>query len=244
MESKPLILALETALDVCSVALASGTEIIAIREEKGSNIHSAKLTVFIEEVFEESKIKKEALDAVCVSMGPGSYTGLRIGVSAAKAISYALDVPLIAVNTLESLTIAALEKIGEAQDTFFCPMIDARRMEVYCGIYNHKLEVEIPVHAAIVGDDTFREILNLKKTYFFGNGMPKCREILDRFPNAGFIENIDPSARFLLPVAAEKYKNRHFENTFIFEPYYLKDFMTTAPAHKVEDVLRGKEKEN
>jgi tRNA threonylcarbamoyladenosine biosynthesis protein TsaB len=240
METKPLLLILETALDVCSVVLSKGEEILAFREEKGSNIHSAKLTVFIEEVFEESKFGRKDLDAVCVSMGPGSYTGLRIGVSAAKAISYALDIPLIAVNTLEALTIAAIKKVGDAQSSFFCPMIDARRMEVYCGIYNHSVENVIPVHAAIVGEDTFRQVLETNKTYFFGNGMPKCREILSQFPNASFIENIDPSAHFLLPIALQKFNVKHFENTFIFEPYYLKDFMTTAPSHKVDDVLHGK----
>lgn len=240
METKPLILALETALDVCSVVLARGEEILAFREEKGSNIHSVKLTVFIEEVFKESKFGRKDLEAVCVSMGPGSYTGLRIGVSAAKAISYALDIPLIAVNTLEALTVAALKKDDDAQNACFCPMIDARRMEVYCGIYNHKLENIIPVHAAIVGEDTFRQVLEKNKTYFFGNGMPKCKEILSQFPNAAFIENIDPSAKFLLSLALQKFNAKHFENTFIFEPYYLKDFMTTAPAHKVDDVLHGK----
>ena len=221
------LLSIETALDVCSVALSKEEKIIAFKEESGHNIHSAKLTVFIEGICRESGVSLSELCAIAVSKGPGSYTGLRIGVSVAKGLAYSLDKPLIAINTLESLSFIA-SKVVDNKNALYCPMIDARRMEVFCGLYTSECEEVSPTTASIIDENFIHSLPADKGVFFFGNGMNKCREVLTALPNAFFIEDINPSASAIAVLAYRKYLATAFENVSSFEPFYLKDFFTTA----------------
>jgi len=226
-----LILGIETATKMCSVAISRNGILLSIREQTGDYSHSEKLNQFIAEVCEEAKVKLEELDAVAVSKGPGSYTGLRIGVSAAKGLCYALDKPLIAVDTLKALTlrITGTESFGEA---LFCPMIDARRMEVYTAIFDAALNEVEPVSAKIIDEHSFQELLENNKIIFFGDGAEKCKQTLGASTNAVFIENIEPSATYINQLAVQKLQNAFFEDVAYFEPYYLKDFLATTPKKK------------
>ncbi|HQI46189.1 MAG TPA: tRNA (adenosine(37)-N6)-threonylcarbamoyltransferase complex dimerization subunit type 1 TsaB [Bacteroidales bacterium] len=227
----PYILYLETATHVCSVAIAKNDRLIAIKETSIENSHSSLITVFVEEVIQEAKIQFTDLNAVCVSMGPGSYTGLRIGVSSAKGFCYALNIPLIAVNTLQSMANSYIQKnlaeITEA--TLLCPMIDARRMEVYSAIFNKDLDFIRITKADIVEENSYQEYLNNNSLIFFGNGAEKCESLLSKNPHTIFDKDFVPSAKGMISLALEKYKKQEFENLAYFEPYYLKDFIATTP---------------
>ena len=221
------LLSIETALDVCSVAISKGEDTLAIKEESGHNIHSAKLTIFIEDICKESGISLSELGAIAVSKGPGSYTGLRIGVSVAKGLAYSLDKPLIAINTLESLCFISSKAVNN-KNALYCPMIDARRMEVFCGLYSSECEEVSPTVASIIDEKFIHSLPADKDIFFFGNGMQKCREILSALPNAFFIEGINPSASAIAVLGHRKYLASAFENVSSFEPFYLKDFFTNA----------------
>ena len=224
---------IETATEVCSVALAKDGQLISLREISDGNSHSANVAVFLDEVLKEAgKIPKD-LDAVAVSKGPGSYTGLRIGVSSAKGLSYGLSIPLISINTLKSMCKGVLEK-HKATDhsAFFCPMIDARRMEVYSAFYDGKLQMIRDVQADIVDENSYEEYLAQHPVYFFGNAALKCKEVLSKHPNAFFIEDIQLSAANMAELAEEKYKQAAFENAARFEPFYLKDFIAAKAVVK------------
>jgi tRNA threonylcarbamoyladenosine biosynthesis protein TsaB len=221
-----LILSIETATPVCSVALAKDHKVLALKESTKKNSHSEIVTVFIEEILKENHFAFSDLNAVAVSKGPGSYTGLRIGVSTAKGMCYALDIPLIAVNTLQSLAIRASQDYqdDEGLSVFFCPMIDARRMEVYCALFdknNHEVRKTL---AEIIEPDSFETFLKSNKVIFFGDGAAKCIEVIQH-PNAVFLENIFPSAANMVGITLEKFKNQVFEDVAYFEPFYLKDFI-------------------
>ena len=220
-------LSIETALDVCSVALSNNDELLFLSEEKVDNIHSSKLTVFIDELLKEFNILPSDLSAIIVGKGPGSYTGLRIGVSVAKGLAFSLDKPLISVNTLLELAIIAKPFIADV-NALLCPMIDARRMEVYTAMYDSDLKEFAPCSASIVNEDFISTLPRDRPLYFFGNGMQKCREQLSALPNAFFIDNVEPSALGLIVSGYSKYINSEFENVSSFEPFYLKDFFTTA----------------
>ncbi len=224
---------IETATEVCSVALASDGQLISIRETNKGNSHSANVAVFIDEVIKESGKKLNDLDAIAVSKGPGSYTGLRIGVSSAKGLSYGLRIPLISVNTLKAMTHGVL-KTGFTHDAnaLFCPMIDARRMEVYSAFYDENLQQIRDVQADIIDEATYKEYLEQHPVYFFGNGSQKCKEVLSMYLNAHFIEEIHLSAASMIQLAEEKYKLKEFENSAYFEPFYLKDFIAAKPVVK------------
>lgn len=233
------ILLLETATEVCSVAVASGGKLLAWEEDVVGGRHSALLTVFVEKVLASAGMGPGALDAVCVSKGPGSYTGLRIGVSAAKGFCYALGIPLLAVSTLDALAARAAEIIGSNPDggsdsgeVLLCPMLDARRMEVYSALYDHRGTLLRDISAMIIGQDAFTEELYRGKVYFFGNGAAKCREVINH-PNALFPNHVQASARFMSFLAQERYDRGEFENVPYFEPFYLKDFIATVPRNKV-----------
>jgi tRNA threonylcarbamoyladenosine biosynthesis protein TsaB len=232
------ILALETALDVCSVALGKGGVLVADKSVSGTNLHASHLTVFIEDVLQAAGITYKDLNAVCLSEGPGSYTGLRIGTSAAKGLCFALEIPLIGVNTLQSMAFGAYKIHPEInENSVFCPMIDARRMEVYYALYNNNLQEIQPTKAAIVTDEEFAGILAEKEVIFFGNGMPKSREILSKFPKAFFLDDIYARAENLLPLAFDKFYAQQTENLYNFEPFYLKEFVAGSPAEKVKKLL-------
>lgn len=223
-----LILGIETSTKICSVAVSDGKKLLALEEEGGEYSHSEKLTVFIQNVLGKVGMELKDLDAIAVSKGPGSYTGLRIGVSVAKGLCYALDKPLIAVDTLQAMAKNAALNCSDT-DVIYCPMIDARRMEVYTGLYNANNESKTPITAKIIDDHSFSEELNDQKIIFFGDGAAKCAEVLDQHPNAIFSDKGLPSAAFVNQIALEKFQQGIFEDVAYFEPYYLKDFVATTP---------------
>jgi len=219
-----LILHIEKATTVCSVALSENGKLLSLKEENKGLKHADNITLFIMHVLKESGKKITDLDAVALSSGPGSYTGLRIGTSTAKGLCYALDKPLISVSTLQSLTLNAILKISE-ESALFCPMIDARRMEVFCAVYDHQLnETETP-SSKIIDEDSFSALLKSRKIFFFGDGAEKCKPVLANQSNAVFIDNIYPSAAFMISIAEKKYLKKQFEDTALFVPFYLKEFV-------------------
>lgn len=231
------LLSIETATRVCSVALSMDGKLLAERESSEKNIHSSIITIFIDEVMKETGTAYSDLDAVAVSKGPGSYTGLRIGVSTAKGICFAIDKPLIAIGTLEALAWGArnalLErKTAKKDDIFFCPMIDARRMEVYYALYTFDLAEVRETKAEIITADTFTALLQTNQLWFTGDGAEKCKELYAGHPHAHFPDNPMPSARYLIDLAEKKFMAGQFEDTAYFEPFYLKDFIPGIPKVK------------
>lgn len=230
------ILHIDTASRFCSVALSSGSELAGIRETSEKNAHARVTTVFIDELMKDAEVKPEELDAIAVSMGPGSYTGLRIGVSTAKGLCYALGKPLIAVSTLQSMAVGSIRTLENEEipqpDMLFCPMIDARRMEVYSAIYNVEASLVREVQAEVIDENSFAKELANHKIIFSGDGAKKCKTLLSHQKNAIFREDIPVSAKFMIPIALEKFNNREFENTAYFEPFYLKEFVAGKPRVK------------
>ncbi len=233
------ILNIETATEVCSVNLARDGEVLLERESTGGLDHSRLLTVFIEEIFRALDVKSGKIDAVAVSKGPGSYTGLRIGVSVAKGLCYGLDIPLIGIETPDAMgKYVALHRqkflsgTVDAGNALFCPMIDARRMEVYTALYNAGGERIEPVSAKIIDQNSFAEYLDRHPVLFFGNGAEKCKQALTH-RNALFDGPQKVSARFMTKLSLEKFNQKAFEDTAYFEPYYLKDFIATIPKNKI-----------
>ena len=224
-----LILQLETSSSSCSVALSLNGETLAIKEADERNIHAGSLTLFIQEVMNNAQKSMPDLDAVAVSMGPGSYTGLRIGVSTAKGLCFALEIPLIAVNTLQVMAHGFVSSANPVSADLLCPMIDARRMEVYTAVYNLQGKEILPVDARIIDENSFSEFLNGSKIVFFGDGAMKCADVLSKNPNASFSAGFRNSAKDMNAIALEKYNRKEFEDVAYFEPYYLKDFVATQP---------------
>ncbi len=227
-----LILCIETGTDICSVALAKDGEMIALRESDLGKDHARKVGVFTRELLQEHSIEPDELDAVAVGKGPGSYTGLRIGVSFAKGMCYALGIPLIAIDSLRSLAACLVEEveagivdIEEWERTVLCPMIDARRMEVYAELFDTNLTPRSEVMAEVVTDKSFSEVLlDFKKLVIFGNGAEKCSGILEWAECV----SVAPSARGLCAEAERKLQAGEVEDVAYFEPFYLKDFIVTA----------------
>ena len=197
------ILHIETATQICSVALSENEKIITSKSSDEKNAHSRILTVFIEEILDSNNLKPQDLDAIAVSMGPGSYTGLRIGVSTAKGLCYSLDKPLIAVSTLQAMAWGMVEKTDrKLQKALFCPMIDARRMEVYAAIFNQSNIQEREILAEIIDENSFADLLQTNEVLFAGDGAEKCKEILSPNPNAHFINDFVPSAEYMAAIAS------------------------------------------
>ncbi len=216
-----LILLIESATKSCSVSLSSENKIIACEEEVNEQYsHAEKLTVFITELFKTQDFTIKDLDAVAVSKGPGSYTGLRISVSTAKGLCYALDIPLISVSTLKAMAFGMAQK--EKSD-LYCPMIDARRMEVYNAFYNSTNKEIRGIQADIIEACSYQKELD-KKVLFFGDGAEKCKQMIQH-PNARFIDGFFPSSKDMLEIANEKFAEKDFEDVVYFEPFYLKDFV-------------------
>ncbi|MCQ2274074.1 MAG: tRNA (adenosine(37)-N6)-threonylcarbamoyltransferase complex dimerization subunit type 1 TsaB [Bacteroidales bacterium] len=226
-----LLLLLETATPVCSVALACNGKILAERHSAESNAHSSKLALFIDQLMNECKVSPHQLDAVCVSSGPGSYTGLRIGVSSAKGFCYALSVPLLSVPTLQGMAAQYFAQHPDYQG-LVCPMIDARRMECYTAIYSRDGEVK-PVSADIIEAGIYDTYLNQGQVVFCGDGAAKTQSLLGVHPNAVYAPEFEISAAGLLPVALDKLARNQVEDVAYFEPYYLKDFVAK------KSVVRG-----
>ena len=226
-----LILQIETSTSSCSIALSENGTTLFVKEQNERNIHASHITLFIEEVLRLAGKKPADLSAVAVSKGPGSYTGLRIGVSTAKGLCYALDIPLIAINTLTAMASGMLKKLSD-QDILLCPMIDARRMEVYMAVYDAALNKLSPVEAKIIEANSFTD-LQTKKLLLFGDGAEKCRQILENAGNIDFNIDYVNSAADVSALAYKKYQNSQFEDVAYFEPYYLKDFLVTQPKTNV-----------
>ncbi len=224
----PLLLSLETSTRMCSVALSENGRLLGLKELGGEYSHAENLTLFIEDVFLTANRKIGELDAVAISKGPGSYTGLRIGVSTAKGLCFALGIPLIGVGTLEALFSAfqTLAKMDEDVKVF-CPMLDARRMEVYCQLFDETGNEIEPVSAKIIVADSFLNHLEKGKVVFFGEGAMKCREMI-KHPNAVFVDDIVPSAKYMIRLAEQRFEKKVFEDVAYFEPFYLKEFHTGA----------------
>lgn len=227
------ILCIETGTSVCSVAIGNKNGILGVREVSDPKAHSTMLPLLISEVLADAGMAANQISAVAVSKGPGSYTGLRIGVSMAKGICYTSQVPLIGVCSLQAMAVGlTLSDTNLPIDALLCPMIDARRMEVYCAIYNHEGEPVSDVRAVVVDENSFAEYLQNQKIIFFGNGAAKCKDVI-KSKNAIFIDGFEPSARFMLPLALKAYINEEIEDTAYFEPFYLKDFVATTPKNKI-----------
>ncbi len=212
-----ILLGIETATPVCSVAVWRDNKVLALVESEGEKDHSAKVNGYIQKALAEANLSLSDLDGVVVSAGPGSYTGLRIGVSTAKGLCVALDIPLLAINTLLAM---AYEGLRKHPDTQQCPMIDARRMEVYALIQNEKREIIAETKPYILDESSFENFL-IKKTIFMGNGMPKWKEISTN-NNTFFDDEIKPSAKNIVVLGEQKFKQKLFEDIAYYEPFYLK----------------------
>jgi tRNA threonylcarbamoyladenosine biosynthesis protein TsaB len=214
------------------VAISVNGEIAAVNESHVSNSHAEKITSLCQQSLFDAGISFSDLNAIAVSQGPGSYTGLRIGVSTAKGFCYALDIPLISISTLRGMALG-MKKLNELpENALICPMIDARRMEVYNAIYTLKLDLVSPVAATIVDENSFLHHLTKHPVYFAGDGASKCQQLLSKNKNAYFIHEFLPSARWIAELAVNKYLSADFENTAYFEPFYLKDFIAGIPRIK------------
>jgi len=216
-----LLLCIETSTTNCSVAISKNGECIALKEDNNAGYsHSESLHLFIEDLLAEQKITLKNLDAIAVSKGPGSYTGLRIGVSTAKGLCYVLDIPLLAINTLDSLA----AEVTNDSPCYIVPMLDARRMEVYTASFTEKHQCTEATKALILDETSYSDLLDKQKTIFIGNGVVKFQEICSH-TNAEFITNKVPSAKNLCRLAQQKFEAKNFEDVAYFEPYYLKDFV-------------------
>ena len=222
------ILHIETSTDVCSVAVSEDGQVIFDQEDHSGPNHAERLGTMVDEALSFTDNHAIPFDAVAVSCGPGSYTGLRIGVSMAKGVCYGRNLKLIAVPTLELLCVPILLREIPEEDALLCPMLDARRMEVYAGIYDRGLKPIRPIHADIVDGDTYKAYLDEHPIYFFGNGAKKCQDAINH-PNAHFIENINPIAKWMQPLAEKRFLNEQFEDVAYFVPFYLKDFVAKMP---------------
>ena len=222
------ILHIETSTDICSVAVSEDGQVIFDQEDHSGPNHAERLGTMVDEALSFTDNHAIPFDAVAVSCGPGSYTGLRIGVSMAKGVCYGRNLKLIAVPTLELLCVPILLREIPEEDALLCPMLDARRMEVYAGIYDRGLKPVRPIQADIVDDDTYKAYLDEHPVYFFGNGAKKCQEAISH-PNAHFIEDIHPIAKWMQPLAEKRFLNEQFEDVAYFVPFYLKDFVAKLP---------------
>ena len=231
-----LILCIETGTDICSVGIARDGELVSLRESAEGRDHAKHVGVFVDELLRETGIAPDELDAVAVGMGPGSYTGLRIGVSFAKGLCYGLQIPLVAIGSLDALAEVAIEDneagildVEAWNEALLCPMVDARRMEVYTRLYNAKGEPQSDVKAEIINEESFASVRATKQLVIFGNGAAKCREVLS---DATYID-VAPSARGLARLAEQRLQAGQTEDIAYFEPFYLKDFVVIPSKKKL-----------
>ncbi|MEZ4810450.1 MAG: tRNA (adenosine(37)-N6)-threonylcarbamoyltransferase complex dimerization subunit type 1 TsaB [Allomuricauda sp.] len=216
------ILNLETATTNCSVSISNGNELVCVKENNAVDYsHSEQLHIFIKEALQEASLSFSDLDAVAISKGPGSYTGLRIGVSAAKGLCFSLDLPLISVPTLESMA----SQITAMENEVIIPVLDARRMEVYSAVFDADYQQIRETKAEIINETSFGEFSTYKKVHIVGSGAQKCKDILSHHPNFHFDVSVIPSAREMAAIAFAKYQAGQFEDVAYFEPFYLKDFV-------------------
>lgn len=227
-----VILNLETSTSVCSVALSKDGAVVFNRQNFEGHSHATHLGTFVEEALAYCKSNHLPLEAIAISCGPGSYTGLRIGTSTAKGLCYALDIPLIAINTLEVLACELLFDFNIDEEALLCPMIDARRMEVYSAIYDRALTAFKPVSADIIDETSYTEFLTNNKIIFFGNGAEKCKSSITH-PNATFVADKHPLADHMIALSERAFSQEKFVDVAYFEPSYLKEFVATVAKDKV-----------
>ena len=231
-----MILCLETATSICSAALCDRNKIVALKESGEDRSHASRLTLFIEDILKEAGVKAISLEAVAVSKGPGSYTGLRIGVSTGKGIAYAASVPLISVDTTLSMFLGFSEKAKKKYDfrqtDLFCPALDARRMEIYYSVFDLSGNPVKGISAEIVGMDFLSAFQPDRRIFIFGDGTAKCSEVMVR-KNVVFDSDFKMSAAFMRSAAYNSLDNKRFEDVAYFEPFYLKDFLTTKPVKNI-----------
>lgn len=237
INKKPYILSIETSGKYCSASISGGDKIIHSEILKEERSHAAGVTVIIDKALKSSGLKTNDLHAIAVSEGPGSYTGLRIGVSVAKAMCYASEIPLIAVSTLKIMLLqlfdlAAIKNFEVDENDLFVPMIDARRMEVYQAVFSYNTELLRKIEPKIIDKNSYSDLLKEHNVIFFGNGADKCQEVISH-ENAVFVSGIEPEAKYMINPALEKYKSSIFENTAYYEPFYLKAFQATKPKNKL-----------
>lgn len=224
-----LILNIETATAVCSASITENGIPIRHHTDTKTHNHAQQLPLFIEDLLSWVRTEGKHLDAVALSQGPGSYTGLRIGTATAKGICYGMQIPLVAIDTLQVLAQGALPQV---EDAYLCPMIDARRMEVYCALYDNKLNIASPTEAKIMDENSFSDLLDNRKIYFFGDGAPKCKTLIHH-TNAVFIDGIIPDARLMGTLAEKAYSAKQFADIAYFSPYYLKEYQAAHSKNKV-----------
>lgn len=229
------ILCIDTTTENCSVALTKSGTLFASKEQREGQQHAGLLTLLIEKILEESSVKMNELAAIAVSDGPGSYTGLRIGASTAKGLCYALNIPLIAVDTLKAMAYEVIKKQREREDDFYCiPMMDARRMEVYTTVYDNKLQEVEAKYAKIIDNNSFMSYLSQKKILFCGNGSEKCKSVLSH-SNSVFFTDVYFSAINITSIAHQYFIEAKFEDVAYYEPYYLKKYL---PKHKTKTIFK------
>lgn len=224
------ILHIETSTHICSVALSEDHSVIFERIESENLSHATHLGVFVQEALAFAQQRCLSIDAVAVSCGPGSYTGLRIGVSQAKGVCYGLDIPLIAIDTLSIIALAAQQHTTSPM--LICPMIDARRMEVYTKLFDEHLKEITHTQSLVITKDSFAEELDKQQILFCGNGSDKVQAVI-KHPHAHFLPNIHPYASLMVPLALQKFTQKQFEDVAYYEPFYLKEFMGTTPKKSI-----------
>lgn len=223
---QPLILAIETSTKVCSVALLRGNQILAESSLFLGKSHAEMLLHLIDQLFFSTNTEKRSLQAIAISEGPGSYTGLRIGTSTAKGLCFALDIPLISINTLEAMAAQLAKQVSKG--SLLCPMIDARRLEVYSAVFAANMDNLEETAAVILDEHSYGNFLAASEVCFFGDGSEKAKDII-LHPNAKFVDDIVPNAITVGQLALEKYEREEFESLAYFEPFYLKEFHTNQP---------------
>jgi tRNA threonylcarbamoyladenosine biosynthesis protein TsaB len=226
----PSIIHIETATEACSCALSSDGKVLLNKENRKGQSHAMSLGVFVEEIMQFIRDNRMKIDAVSVSSGPGSYTGLRIGVSEAKGLSYGLDIPLIAIPTHKIMAWMMKDKVESG--SLLCPMIDARRMEVYITIFDTDLNIIRATSADIVNEGSYAGLLEKQKITFFGNGAEKCKKTITH-PNAFFVSGVKPQASAMVALAENAFSGGDFVDSVYFEPFYLKEFVATVPKNKI-----------
>lgn len=226
-----VILSIETSTSVCSTALSQNGVCLAEKIKYEGPSHASQLSPFVQAMIDHAQANHLAIDAVAVSCGPGSYTGLRIGVSTAKGLCYGWGVPLIAINTLEIMADTVRNSVPA--NALLCPMIDARRMEVYAAFFDTKLNPIRPTAADIIDENSYTDLMKDHSVYFFGNGADKCKTAITH-PNANFLPEIHPIAKNMINLAAQAFEQKRFEDVAYFEPFYLKEFVATTPKEKLK----------
>jgi tRNA threonylcarbamoyladenosine biosynthesis protein TsaB len=229
----PVILHIETSTDLCSVALSENSALHSFVSDK-KNEHSATLIPYIENILKQTGVAFGDLSAIATGIGPGSYTGLRIGAATAKGLAYALNIPIIGISPLEAMAyhIINSQKVNTLSSMQFIPLLDAGRMEVYAAVYDHHLNEIMPAQALILTPDTFADIALQHILVFFGNGSKKFRDIMPDADKHVFVDDIVPTASLMMPLAVERYAAGNFLNTAYFEPLYIKEFIAKTPTVK------------